>query len=108
MTSLELRQLSVVRSRMRVVDRASISLERREIVVVIGPNGAGKSTLLQADIGAAPLAWGQVVSIGVSVANALLLVTFARDRREAGEAPATAAVTAASARLHPVLMTVWR
>jgi multidrug efflux pump subunit AcrB len=48
---------------------------------------------------------GAIMSIGVSVANALLLVTFARDRREAGEQPATAAVSAASGRLRPVLMT---
>jgi multidrug efflux pump subunit AcrB len=48
---------------------------------------------------------GTIMSIGVSLANALLLVTFARDRREAGEQPATAAVAAASGRLRPVLMT---
>jgi multidrug efflux pump subunit AcrB len=48
---------------------------------------------------------GAIMSIGVSVANALLLVTFARDRRQAGEEPRDAAVSAASGRLRPVLMT---
>jgi multidrug efflux pump subunit AcrB len=48
---------------------------------------------------------GTIMSIGVSVANALLLVTFARDRRQAGDGARDAAVTAAAGRLRPVLMT---
>jgi multidrug efflux pump subunit AcrB len=48
---------------------------------------------------------GAIMSIGVSVANALLLVTFARERRRAGEAAHDAAVSAAAARLRPILMT---
>ena len=48
---------------------------------------------------------GAIMSIGVSVANALLLVTFARDRRVAGDASEQAALTAARMRLRPILMT---
>src|SRR5205814_8351394 len=48
---------------------------------------------------------GTIMSIGVSVANALLLVTFSRDRRQAGEPPREAAISAATGRLRPVLMT---
>jgi multidrug efflux pump subunit AcrB len=48
---------------------------------------------------------GAIMSVGVAVANALLLVTFARDRRRAGDEPAQAAVSAARARMRPILMT---
>jgi multidrug efflux pump subunit AcrB len=48
---------------------------------------------------------GAIMSIGVAVANAVLLVTFARDRRKAGDEPATAATSAARERLRPILMT---
>jgi CzcA family heavy metal efflux pump len=48
---------------------------------------------------------GAIMSIGVAVANAVLLVTFARERRRAGDDPATAAVAAARGRLRPILMT---
>jgi multidrug efflux pump subunit AcrB len=48
---------------------------------------------------------GAIMSIGVSVANALLLVTFARDRWHAGEDQARAVITSAHGRLRPILMT---
>jgi multidrug efflux pump subunit AcrB len=48
---------------------------------------------------------GAIMSIGVAVANAVLLVTFARERRRAGDEPAEAAVAAARGRLRPILMT---
>jgi multidrug efflux pump subunit AcrB len=48
---------------------------------------------------------GAIMSLGVAVANAVLLITFARDRRRAGDDPATAAVAAARGRLRPILMT---
>lgn len=48
---------------------------------------------------------GAIMAIGISVANAVLLVTFARQRRRAGDDPATAVATAAHGRLRPILMT---
>jgi multidrug efflux pump subunit AcrB len=48
---------------------------------------------------------GAVMCIGVSVANAVLLVTFARERQAAGDSAAEAAVAAAVSRLRPILMT---
>jgi multidrug efflux pump subunit AcrB len=48
---------------------------------------------------------GAIMSIGVSVANALLLVTFARDKWLRGEEQARAAVASAHGRLRPILMT---
>src|SRR5262249_52328237 len=48
---------------------------------------------------------GAIMSVGVAVANAVLLVTFARDRRRVGDAPEQAALTAARGRLRPILMT---
>jgi len=49
---------------------------------------------------------GAIMAIGVAVANAILLVTFAeRHRREEGEAAAAAAVAGARGRLRPILMT---
>jgi multidrug efflux pump subunit AcrB len=48
---------------------------------------------------------GAIMSVGVAVANAVLLVTFARERRRAGDDPVAAAIAAARARLRPILMT---
>jgi len=48
---------------------------------------------------------GAIMSIGVSIANGLLLVTFARERRVAGDDRVTAIASAARARLRPIAMT---
>jgi multidrug efflux pump subunit AcrB len=48
---------------------------------------------------------GAIMSIGVSIANGLLLVTFARERRVAGDDKPTAIANAARARIRPIVMT---
>jgi multidrug efflux pump subunit AcrB len=48
---------------------------------------------------------GAIMAIGVAVANAILLVTFAEQLRRQGESPLQTAIHAARARLRPVLMT---
>jgi multidrug efflux pump subunit AcrB len=48
---------------------------------------------------------GAIVSIGVAVANAILLTTFAERARHAGKPGAEAAVEGAQTRLRPILMT---
>jgi multidrug efflux pump subunit AcrB len=48
---------------------------------------------------------GMIMAIGVAVANAILLVTFAEQNRQAGADAKTAARNAAGERLRPVLMT---
>jgi multidrug efflux pump subunit AcrB len=48
---------------------------------------------------------GTIMAIGVAVANAILLVTFAEQARRQGAAPIEAALSAARARMRPVLMT---
>ena len=48
---------------------------------------------------------GAIMAIGVGVANAILLVTFAERNRVGGAAVPEAAVTGAASRLRPILMT---
>src|SRR6266571_2835011 len=48
---------------------------------------------------------GAIMAIGVAVANAILLVTFAERSRIGGAAPDAAAVDGAQSRLRPILMT---
>ena len=48
---------------------------------------------------------GAIMAIGVSVANAILLVTFAEQRRREGQEADTAAMNGATSRLRPILMT---
>jgi multidrug efflux pump subunit AcrB len=48
---------------------------------------------------------GAIMSIGVSVANAVLLVTFAKDRWRAGQSQVQAIVESARRRIRPILMT---
>lgn len=48
---------------------------------------------------------GAIMAIGVAVADSVLLISFARERRQAGHQPRHAAIAASLARLRPVLMT---
>jgi multidrug efflux pump subunit AcrB len=48
---------------------------------------------------------GAIMAIGVAVANAILLVTFAEQARRMGESALATGIDAARARLRPVLMT---
>jgi multidrug efflux pump subunit AcrB len=48
---------------------------------------------------------GAIMAIGVAVANAILLVTFAEAARQAGSTPLDAALAGATSRLRPILMT---
>jgi len=48
---------------------------------------------------------GAIMAIGVAVANAILLVTFAEQARHRGQSAAVTGIEAARARLRPVLMT---
>jgi len=49
---------------------------------------------------------GAIMAIGVAVANAILLVTFAEEFRRAGATSVEAAVHGAVTRMRPILMTV--
>ncbi|MGH9855661.1 MAG: efflux RND transporter permease subunit, partial [Blastocatellia bacterium] len=48
---------------------------------------------------------GAIMAIGVSVANAILLVTFAEQRRREGQEAEAAVMDGATSRLRPILMT---
>ena len=48
---------------------------------------------------------GAIMAVGVAMANAILLVTFAENHRRRGEATPDAAVAGAAGRLRPILMT---
>jgi multidrug efflux pump subunit AcrB len=52
-----------------------------------------------------PALTGAIMTMGVATANSILLVSFARQRREEGASPARAALDAGSTRIRPVLMT---
>ncbi|HEV8019496.1 MAG TPA: efflux RND transporter permease subunit [Steroidobacteraceae bacterium] len=52
-----------------------------------------------------PALMGTLMAIGLTTANSILVVTFANQRMEAGDAPLVAAVSAGYTRLRPVLMT---
>ncbi len=66
--------------------------------VVAGLLWTGTTLNIQSFIGA-------IMSLGVGVANAILLVTFAEESRRAGKSAAEAAAEGASSRLRPILMT---
>lgn len=53
-TSLELHQVTVVRSGMTILDNITATIPARQLSAVVGPNGAGKSTLLHAMLGLIP------------------------------------------------------
>ena len=52
-----------------------------------------------------PALTGAIMTMGVATANSILLISFARQRRDEGASPARAARDAGSTRIRPVLMT---
>jgi multidrug efflux pump subunit AcrB len=52
-----------------------------------------------------PALTGAIMTMGVATANSILVVSFARQRLEAGSPPLSAALEAGATRLRPVLMT---
>jgi multidrug efflux pump subunit AcrB len=52
-----------------------------------------------------PALTGAIMTMGVATANSILLVSFARQRRDEGAGPAQAARDAGATRIRPVLMT---
>jgi multidrug efflux pump subunit AcrB len=52
-----------------------------------------------------PSLMGAIMAVGVASANSILLVTFAREQRQAGMSALQAALSAGVTRLRPVLMT---
>jgi multidrug efflux pump subunit AcrB len=52
-----------------------------------------------------PALMGAIMCLGVATANAVLVVTFARNNLDQGMSPVQAALTAGAGRLRPVIMT---
>jgi multidrug efflux pump subunit AcrB len=52
-----------------------------------------------------PALTGAIMTVGVATANSILVISFARQRLEAGVTPLSAALEAGATRLRPVLMT---
>ena len=52
-----------------------------------------------------PALMGSIMSVGVATSNSILVVSFAKERLEAGETPYQAALDAGFVRFRPVLMT---
>jgi multidrug efflux pump subunit AcrB len=77
--------------------------------VILALPGAGAGILLLLFVTgttlSVPSLMGAIMAIGVASANSILLVTFAREQREAGMSAFDAAVSAGVTRLRPVLMT---
>jgi multidrug efflux pump subunit AcrB len=79
------------------------------LAVILALPGAGAGILLMLFVTgttiSVPSLMGSIMAIGVASANSILLVTFARELREAGMSAFQAALTAGMTRLRPVLMT---
>jgi multidrug efflux pump subunit AcrB len=79
------------------------------LAVILALPGAGSGILLMLfATGTAlsvPSLMGAIMSVGVASANSILLVTFAREQRQAGMGALEAALSAGTTRLRPVLMT---
>jgi len=79
------------------------------LAVILALPGAGAGILLllfaTGTTLSVPSLMGSIMAIGVASANSILLVTFAREQREAGMNAFDAALSAGVTRLRPVLMT---
>ena len=79
------------------------------LAVILALPGAGSGILLMlfatGTTLSVPSLMGAIMSVGVASANSILLVTFAREQRQAGMNAVEAALSAGTTRLRPVLMT---
>jgi multidrug efflux pump subunit AcrB len=79
------------------------------LAVILALPGAGSGIILMLFVTgttfSVPSLMGAIMSVGVASANSILLVTFAREQREAGMSAFQAALSAGTTRLRPVLMT---
>ncbi len=79
------------------------------LAVILALPGAGAGILLMLFVTgttlSVPSLMGAIMAVGVASANSILLVTFAREQREAGMSAFDAALSAGVTRLRPVLMT---
>ncbi|MEJ0092259.1 MAG: efflux RND transporter permease subunit [Methylocella sp.] len=79
------------------------------LAVILALPGAGAGIILLLFVTgttlSVPSLMGSIMAIGVASANSILLVTFAREQREAGMSAFEAALSAGTTRLRPVLMT---
>jgi multidrug efflux pump subunit AcrB len=79
------------------------------LAVILALPGAGSGILLllfaTGTTLSVPSLMGAIMSVGVASANSILLVTFAREQRQAGMNAFEAALSAGTTRLRPVLMT---
>jgi multidrug efflux pump subunit AcrB len=79
------------------------------LAVVLALPGAGGGIILMlfatGTTFSVPSLMGAIMAVGVASANSILLVTFAREQREAGMSAFRAALSAGTTRLRPVLMT---
>ena len=66
---LEIRNLSVARSGVKVVENVSIDVKRGEFVGLVGPNGGGKTSLLLAIVGVLKPQSGEILVFGNRPAN---------------------------------------
>jgi len=66
---LEVRRLEVAYGGIKAVRGLDLQVGRGELVCLIGANGAGKSTTLRAICGLAPLAGGDILYDGASIAG---------------------------------------
>jgi len=57
---LQLKNISVNYSGIKVLDNVNIFLNNGEIIALMGPNGAGKSTVLKAIFGLTPISDGEI------------------------------------------------
>jgi multidrug efflux pump subunit AcrB len=79
------------------------------LAVILALPGAGSGIILllfaTGTTFSVPSLMGAIMAVGVASANSILLVTFAREQREAGMSAFRAALSAGTTRLRPVLMT---
>jgi multidrug efflux pump subunit AcrB len=79
------------------------------LAVILALPGAGSGIILMLFVTgttlSVPSLMGAIMAVGVASANPILLVTFAREQREAGMSAFEAALSAGTTRLRPVLMT---
>jgi multidrug efflux pump subunit AcrB len=79
------------------------------LAIILALPGAGAGIVLLLFVTgttlSVPSLMGAIMSIGVASANSILLVSFARERRQAGVDAVAAAIEAGRTRIRPVLMT---
>ena len=69
MTFLEIKNISVIKEKNKILDDLSLQINKGECIAIMGPNGSGKTTLLRIINSLEPITSGNMIFHGFNISK---------------------------------------